>query len=410
MGFPRWGAILLMLLAGCGKPRRFEPMSDFREPSLSKHEEDVDLYEAEAVFLDAPAAPRMMAGGAPKKRAAGESGKYGSLSSKAYAPSAAAAPPVRQTQNAPRPVAKRMVQYSGSATLRSTEPERIIDSAISVVKAAGGYLEQRSAGFAALRVPSQDFDTLFLRVMRLAQVIDYSQDAEDITEAVTDTELRLKVVVSTLERMEELVKKARTEAQKLRLLAELKRLREEREVLESRMRDLVQRARFASIHLRVEIHAPWAGESWRQDIGDFLWINKLTPFEDARFRGRSTVKFRTPEGMVVSHARRPWRATSSQGSEFWGSELKVDPIGDSRFWRESIRSRLGNGFKAADTAKAGAFDFCSFKSFGPKPYYYWVGVRSLGRKIELAEFYFPDEGQQAKLLPGLLASVERKSE
>lgn len=89
--------------------------------------------------------------------------------------------------------------------------------------------------------------------------------------------------------------------------------------------------------------------------------------------------------------------------------MDVDPVGDGRFWREAILDRLKNGFKTADTLDAGAFHFSRFKSFGPTPYFYWVGVRSRGDEIDLAEFYFPTEDQQTKLLPGLLAAVERKS-
>lgn len=398
----RYGAIFLILLAGCAQPTRFHPQGEAAEsdaPSSFK-EADAEVYQLESEGASPAPMARLSA---PKKFSS-------SYSKSAPSSRPSVRPQEPPVQAAPRPVAKRMVHYSGTATLRSTEPERILDSAIAVVKAGGGYLEQRSSGFAALRVPSGDFDTLFLRILRLAQVLDYNQQAEDITEAVQDTELRLKVVASTLERLEDLVKKARTESQKLRLLRELKKFREEREVLESRKRDLVLRARFASIRLHVQTHEPWAGaESWRQDIRDFLWIHRLSPFDDSRFRGRSTLKFASPEGMVVSRKRRPWRATSSQGSEFWGSEMDVDPLGDSRFWRESIRNRLKDGFKAADTVEAGAFHFCRFKSFGPTPYYYWVGVRSRGDEIDLAEFYFPNEDQQTKLLPGLLASVERKS-
>lgn len=398
---------ILLLLAGCAKPSRFHPRQEAPEDGASgsqgSYKEEAAIYQDEEADAD-------MAAPAPRMSKAAGRGKSSSSLKFSESPKASAPPPEPQAQAAPRPVAKRMVHYSGNATLRSTEPERILDSAIAVVKASGGYLESRSSGFAALRVPSPDFDSLFARLLRLAQVLDYSQQAEDITGMVQDTDLRLKVVASTLDRLEDLVKKARTEAQKLRLLRELKRFREEKEVLESRRRDLVQRARFASIHLRVETHAPHASAgAWRQDIADFLWIHSLSPFDDKRFRGRTTLEFAAPEGMVVSRKRRPWRATSSQGSEFWGSELEVDPRGDSRFWRESIRSRMENGFKAADTVKAGAFEFCRFKSFGPTPYYYWVGVRSRGDEIDLAEFYFPTEEQQTRLLPGLLAAVERKS-
>lgn len=332
--------------------------------------------------------------------------KSGSLS--ASSPAYKAQAPARQYY-APTVPDKRMVHYSGNATLRSTEPERILDSAISMVAASGGYLENRSEGFAALRVPAAGFDSMFARLLRLAEVIDYHQEAEDITEAVEDTDLRLKVVIATLERLEDLIKKARTESQKLRLLKDLKRFREEKEVLEAQKRDLVQRARFASIQLWVRTYSPTASAGdFSRDLGDFRWIHALSPFDDGRFRGRSRLRFTAPAEMVVTGKRSPWRATSSQGSEFWGSQVEVKLRGDTPFWREAIFSRMAPGFKASDTARAGDFLFCRFQSFGPTPYYYWVGVRSRGDEVDLAEFYFPTETQQAKLLPALLAAVGGK--
>ncbi len=321
------------------------------------------------------------------------------------------APPPQQGAKPGLPP-KRLVEYSGTATLRSTEPERTLDSAISLAKAAGGYLEQRSPGYAALRVPAGDFDSLFARMLRLSEVVDYRQQAEDITEAMQDTDLRLKVVVATLERLEDLVKRARTESQKLRLLGELKRFREEREVLEAKKRDLTQRSRFASIQLWVRTHAPNASAGFfSRDLDDFAWIHRLTPFDENRFRGRSHLAFPAPAGMVVTEDgffSSDWRATSSQGAEFWGSRIDVDLRGDTRFWREAVRNRMESGFKVSDTASAGEFLFCRFQSFGPTPYYYWIGVRSRGVKLDVAEFYFPNEDQQGKLLAGMLAAVERK--
>lgn len=413
-------ALFLFLLIGCAKIHsRYDYQASSNDADGSYREEG--MAGAGTGYQDA--APSAMAmenrpmalsksgkSARPRSAPRGKSASSNLSSTLLYASDAPVFAPPAQQQFAPGLSAKRMVHYSGTATLRSTEPELILDSAISVVKAQGGYLEQRSTGFVALRVPAALFDTLFLRIMRLSQVVDYNQQAEDITEAVQDTDLRLKVVLSTLERLEDLVKKARTESQKLRLLRELKTYREEREVLESRRRDLVQRARFASIHLTVQTYAPWAtAESQRRDIRDFLWIHRLNPFDDSRFRGKDNLKFKAPEGMVVSRKWWQWRATSSQGSEFWGSEVDVEPVGDSRFWREAILHRLKDGFKTADTLAVGAYQFSRFKSFGPTPYFYWVGVRSRGDEVQVAEFYFPNEDQQTKLLPGLLVAVERKS-
>jgi len=407
--------IFLMLLAGCTSstrgraPREGQGYGENEDlqaglegaapanASLTADQESREAYQSSRSSNAAPAGFAMKKMLANSMSGAGKASYY--------------SPPPQQAMK-PGMAPKRLVEYSGSATLRSTEPERILDSAISLAKAAGGYVEQRSPGYASLRVPSGDFDSLFARMLRLSEVVDYKQQAEDITEALQDAELRLKVVVATLERLEDLVKKARTESQKLRLLGELKRFREEREVLEAKKRDLVQRSRFASIQLWVRTHAPTAAAGlFSRDLGDFAWIHRLNPFEDDRFRGRSRLVFPSPAGMVVTENgffSSDWRATSSQGAEFWGSRIDVDLRGDTRFWREAVRNRLESGFKVSDTASAGEFLFCRFQSFGPTPYYYWIGVQSRGGEVDVAEFYFPTEDQQGKLLPGMLAAVERK--
>lgn len=377
---------------------------DARRPEYLNQVETAGWHDMPAAYLTAPEPASHKKSG---DRISSVSGKSSSYGGKPNRPAYTQAQAQRQDG---QPVPKRQVHYSGRATLRSTEPDRVLDSAVAVVQAAGGYLEQRSSGFVALRVPAGDFDSLFVRLMRLAEVVEYSQEAEDITEAVQDTEQRLRAVEATLERLEALVQKAKTEAQKLRLLRELKRLREEREVLEARRRELAQSARFASIRLWVRQHAPVAGNSGsRTEIADFKWIHTLNPFQDRRFRRFGTTYFRTPAGMVRSKFWYPRRSTSSQGSEFWGSDMEVDILGDSRFWMEAIRTRLKDGYKVTMTLQAGAFHFCSFQSYGPKPYYYMVGVRARGDVLDLAEIYFPDEAEQVKLLPAILAEVERIS-
>lgn len=409
----------LLILAGCSPKPRGSGWQDADEAAPDASGAYAETSDASGAAQAAPPTPQATAlmgrdyypsvASKAEMAAAPNSGKLFRMKSGGASSLPAAYPihPTPQMPYAPAAAAKRMVHYSGNATLRSTEPERILDSAIALVSASGGYLESRTGGYAALRVPAAGFDSMFARLLRLAEVIDYHQEAEDITEAVQDNELRLKVVVATLDRLEDLIKKARTESQKLRLLKELKRFREEKEVLEAQKRDLVQRARFASIQLWVRAYSPSVSAgAFSRDLADFRWIHGLNPFDDRRFRGRSRLRFPAPAGMVVTGKRDPWRATSSQGSEFWGSRVDVDLRGDTRFWREAIRSRMAPGFKASDTAQAGGYLFCHFQSFGPTPYYYWVGVRGRDDELEVAEFYFPNEAEQAKLLPGLLAAVE----
>ncbi len=302
----------------------------------------------------------------------------------------------------------RMVYYTGEATLRSTDPDKALDSAIQITNKSGGYLESRTGFYVTLRVPAPQFDSLFLRIMRLGEVVSFSQSAQDITEAFQDADMRLQLVIATLERLEALVQKARTDSQKLQLLGQLKQLREEREVLESTKRALSRQASFATINLQMQEHTPAIdGQDLKNDIADFQWIHRLGPFDDKRFTDRRTQSFATPEGMVVSSNKRPWRATASQGAEFWGSSLCVKPIGDARFWSEAIRLRLKDGFKAADTLDVGGFRFCKFQSFGATPYFYWVGVDPQDHYLNIVELYFPTEAQQTQHLAAILAAVKK---
>jgi Domain of unknown function (DUF4349) len=310
----------------------------------------------------------------------------------------------------PEPVASksRMVHYQGHASLRSTDPEKAVDSAIQIAKLAGGYLENRTGLYVSLRVPTAQFDSLFVRIMRLGEVVSFSQEAEDITEAYNDVDLRFKLVEATLQRLEALVQKAKTDNQKLMLLGELKRLREEREVLLASKSALAQKAQFAAIHLQLLGHTPEVNDGeLKKDLADFQWIRQLGPFDENRFKPRCTLRFNAPEGMVVSNKSRPWRATGSQGAQFWGSALEVKPMGDASFWNEAIRTRLKQGFKAVDTLESGGYRFCKFQSYGATPYFYWVGVNPDGDKLRLVELYFPNEAQQTQHLPAILASVQK---
>lgn len=315
-----------------------------------------------------------------------------------------------QAPSKPSPAGPRMVHHEASAVLRSTEPEKTIDSAIALARRAGGYLQRRYTNQVELRVPSKDFDSSFARLMRLAEVVSYTVGAEDITEFYQDADLRLRVVVSTLQRLEALVKQAKTESQKMMLLERLRQLREEKEVLEARKRELSALARFATITLTVQGHDPAVADAFRKDLAEFLWIHRLDPFNDGRFAGRKTMKLKAPQGMAVTSKGRPWRATGAKGSELWASKMSVLPRGDSRFWSEAVRERLQGGYKSVDTSEAGGFRFCRFRSRGPTPYYYWVGVRARGDDLDLVEIYFPTEELQDTQLASVLACVQGAAE
>ncbi len=299
-----------------------------------------------------------------------------------------------------------MVAHEGDITLRSPEPERILDSALAEVKTAGGYLESRRQGWVVLKVPSSRFDSVFQVLLGLADVVAYSQRAEDITAEFRDTELRQKVVAATIARLEALIERARNDMQKLRLLGELKRYREEWEIIEARKKFLRQRAEYAAITLAVQGYAPSIASGAEADFPEFGWIHRLNPFNPDSGRGRR-LKFSTPAGLVATPGTHLWRATAAEGAEMWARTLKSELRGDSRFWREAVWNRLKDQFKQADTSEAGGFLFCAFTAHGPRSYSYWVGVQSDGKgPVKVVELYFPDEAQKQRYSEAMLAVVK----
>jgi hypothetical protein len=320
-----------------------------------------------------------------------------------------------RTQSAPPPLsapeipsaAARMVAHEGNITLRSPEPEKVLDSAVALARALGGYLETRRQGWAALKVPSARFDSAFRVILALGDVMAHSRHAQDITNEYHDTELRQKVVAATIDRLEALIDRARNDLQKLRLLGELKRYREEWEAIEARKKALLKRAEYAAISLQVQGHAPVVAGGGEADFPGFAWIRRLDPFRPDTGRGRR-LRFSPPAGLVETPGAKMWRATAAEGAEMWARTLKSRMSGDSRFWRDAVWRRLKPQFKAADSSEAGGFLFCRFAAHGPRAYAYWVGVRADGKgPLQLVELYFPDEKQEKAHSEAMLAAVRQ---
>ncbi len=298
-----------------------------------------------------------------------------------------------------------MVSHSGEMDLRATEPERVLDTAVAWTLAWGGYLDHRSKGRVVLKVPAHRFDTAFQALMTLADVVNYSRHAEDITAEFHDTELRQKVVAATIARLETLVARASGELSKLRLLGELKRYREEWESLEARKKALQRRTDYASMTLRVQGRDPRVFAQAGSDFPEFEWIHRLDPFRPDLKHG-SKLRFHMPKGLVKTSAQHAWRATSAVGAEMWARTLCPGIRGDSRFWRDALMNRLSGQFSQADTLSAGEFQFCRFMGFGPRNYNYWIGVQSLGDHIRVVEFYFP-QGSQSDYSEAMIEVVKK---
>jgi hypothetical protein len=311
----------------------------------------------------------------------------------------------KQQQPEEKKASKRMIYYQGNIRQRATEPGIIVDSAIAYVKSLGGYVESRRQNTVVLRVPVKLFRDAYDSLLQFATVLSKSLTAQDITESFQDTELRIQIAQATLERLKELLKTAVKDADKMRLLNEIKRVSENLEQLEARKRMLQTMADFSRITLTVVPHEPLAGRGQKQDIAAFRWINRLDPFDKlGGYRG-DCLEFTVPGEMVALEDKKHWEAVSADGVRFWSRGMENNPRGSTDFWFRAIKDRIGKEFKESRDLEAGGFRLLRSVSFSARPYVYIVGVRQADDDLEVVEIYYPSEAHEKRYSEGILKSI-----
>ena len=95
----------------------------------------------------------------------------------------------------------RMVHYNGYANLHVARPEEIVEEIVSLSKKYKGDIERRSTRSITIRIPKASFSNAFNDIIALGDVLSKSITSEDVTEAFTSVELRLKTAQTTRDRL-----------------------------------------------------------------------------------------------------------------------------------------------------------------------------------------------------------------
>jgi hypothetical protein len=303
---------------------------------------------------------------------------------------------------------KRMVHYDGAITERSPNPETVVDSAILFIRSIGGVVVSFSSRSAVFNVPVEKFKMVFDSLLTFAEVMNKSISAEDITEQFRDVEVRIKIAKATIERLKALLAKEENDTVKIRLLSEIKALSETVERLTRKREVLKASAEYSTIRFEVLAHHPEAMRYYKHELRGFAWINEMTPLNaEERATGRY-FKQSVPKGMVKVKSRalggrRLWRASSADGAEFWSWKRNNKPRGTTEFWFSALVERKNNEYSDLDSLTAGSFKIIRLRSYGAEPYVYYIGVRSVGKKVEVIETYFPSERQEKRYKDAILA-------
>jgi hypothetical protein len=301
-----------------------------------------------------------------------------------------------------KPAPDRMIHYEGWARLKVANPRETLEAVVAVAESVGGRTEQLAGGTVSIRVPVGRFEEAWDQVLALGDVMDRSVRADDVTEAFTAIDLRARTLRATQSRLVELLGKAKEEEEKLRLLQELTRVSEELDAIESQLRTLSDLAAMSRISVEAVAREAFTSGGGRPELDGFEWIGGLSPFNRGVREDPHRVELPVPEGLVALTPRGAFVAESPDGTVVWTMRVPNDPIGGGTYWIAAVEDRLAEEFSAPVRSRLGEWECLALQEPGnEEPYRWQVCVRPVGRKLEVAQVYYPSPSQVERYAPGI---------
>ncbi len=323
-------------------------------------------------------------------------GRKGAMGQKGRGDGAAGDARGGETPGVAAPPVKRMVHYNGYLKLKVPNPTETLQQVAEIADAAGGYVEALSTGSITVRVPVAEFRKVYARLASIGDVLSRSLTAQDVTDQFTAMDLRVKTLRASRDRLIALLAKATRPREKLELLAEISRLTEEIDRLEMYLTTLASLAELSRLTVEAVPHQVELNAQAEEPIAVFRWIHQLSPFRrDIAFAG-DRLAFTPPAGMVELSEKKPWACESADGAVVWASAQENRPVGDTAFWVEAIKARLGREYGTAEVVDAGPFKVLRLVDQSEKAYRYLIGVRAVGDELQLVEVYYPAEEQEKR--------------
>lgn len=315
--------------------------------------------------------------------------------------------PEAEKSSPPDDAPKRKVHYNGYAKLRATQPQLVLEQVVAVAEQVGGYVENLASNSATVRVPVASFRPTVEKLLTLAELVSRSVTAQDITDAYTSVELRLKTLRSSRDRLIDLLARAKTERQKLDILREIRRLTEQVDQLEMQLKTLATLASFSRITVEVEQRQTQLANARQEPIGAFGWINELSPFrKDIAMRG-GRLELEAPEGMVSLDDYEHWMAEGPDGAQMWTHTRENRPEGTVEFWLETVGLRLQPAYGKSQTTDVGSFKVLELVDDGTPAYRYHIALRVDGDELEVVEIYYPSADHAERYGQAVRALLER---
>lgn len=137
----------------------------------------------------------------------------------------------------------------------------------------GGYVQNMSGNHFVMRIPAGKLRTVMDELASLGVVDSRTLDAQDVTEEFLDIETRIAVLEGTQKQMLELLTKARTVEEALKVRQALDQITMELEVLKGRLRRLESLTEYSTLTLVLVERGPHTTTPSSND--PFPWVDEL---------------------------------------------------------------------------------------------------------------------------------------
>jgi predicted small lipoprotein YifL len=371
-------ALTLLVLAGCGAAQK---AATYLPPGFGGAERRKAPVAEEPEAKQSEAAKDENAGGAP------------------------AAPQLAASLLAPKAGERRARIYSGWCRLTVDEPEQAKKQLEELARESGGYVESSAGEAVTLRVPAEHFRKVFAAVLGLGDVVSKSIETYDVTDTLTDQEARLSLAERARERLYLLLERTAEVKERLAILREIRRLTEEIEGIRAALQ--VLKGQIAMSRITVELLARRPEGELRQEGIPFPWIAALNPLYPSLKGGPRRLAPALSEDFAVFRKEKGFRAESPEGTRLRLGTTPNRPRGDAAFWQKALAFHLGPQFRRAEELEAGAFRAVLLTSKDSKPYSYLVAVAVRGKRLTVAEAFFPGQEAADLRLEGVLAALRQ---
>ena len=183
-----------------------------------------------------------------------------------------AAPPHDETLAAAAFEARQII-YTGRFAIAVGDVDRAQQETRRLAEQMGGYMDRLSTRAITIRVPSARFHEAVEAITKLGITYEREVEAQDVTEQLTDLEMRLKNAQALAERYRDMLKNARTVEETLAVQKRLSDATLEYEQLAGRLKALSHRVAFATISVAFDATAQ--APSHIKTRLPFAWLNTL---------------------------------------------------------------------------------------------------------------------------------------